>query len=203
MSTPATTAPPSTLGGFVLPQDPPVTVLVDGEELLLGGDTHWWLERLACADWWGIVAAMQPADVLERRLADAEDSFDATDAAQLAADVVRGVTAYEWAWACRLAAVCGANWARISGWAMEHGIADLLAHPPRVALVAAYRALLAAVADERGLNRLDRDLGRREGIPGPLAHGPNAVPLWKPQDEADDFMAAAAQFAALSGQEVT
>lgn len=149
-----------------IPQDPPVALEVDGENVVCRIEAaDWWMRRLAHADWYGLATGAAP--ILQKRLLDSGDSFDLDDAARLAIAITELVTGMGWPRAVRLAATVGSNWPAFEAWAVTnaHGL-DLLAAAPRRTLAAAYAMLLGQCEKEAEADALNRRLDDPSGVPG-------------------------------------
>lgn len=179
-----------------LPEDPPITITVDGHPGLLGEPSaSWWLPLLGCANWVTIGLSARSL-FLEQRLADPGDDFDLPHLAELARVATLKATGMEWPRAVRLSATMGANWADFEAWAITHAHGlDPLTAPPRRTLAAALAMLRSGCEKERDLEKLHRQLDDPRGVPGITTHrdGKRVAP-WKPEAEAADFLATAAAF---------
>lgn len=171
----------------LLPHDPPVRFALDGQDLVISGDTGWWIETLSCCDWLTLVLEAG----LGERLDDHDDAFDLADAASLALLLSKAVTGYDWPIACRLAAVAALHWSQVELWAISRTGLDLLTAPPRRVLAAVYALLLEGCEKDSDRTRLESKLTSPTGIAG-ISMSADAGP-WTPADEAASFAAFAAE----------
>jgi hypothetical protein len=149
-----------------LPQDPPVTLSVDGESVVCAHTgALWWINRLKTADWLALAADTAPH--LVARLWDPEDEFDLDDAARLAIALTELVTGMPWPRAVRLAAQAAHDWPMFEAWAITHAQGlDLATAPPRRTLAAANAMLLGSCEKPADGERIMRQLDDPNGVPG-------------------------------------
>jgi hypothetical protein len=153
-------------GARALPQDPPVTITVDGEKVVCAHTASaWWIGRLKDANWLGL--ACDAAPHLVARMWDREDAFDLDDAARLAIALTEHVTGMGWPRAVRLAAQAAHDWPMFEAWAATHAQGlDLMTAPPRRTLAAVNAMLLASCEKQADAERMMRQLDDPSGIPG-------------------------------------
>jgi len=168
---------------------PPTSFELDHEVYELTGSWACLLEHLPLVSWQtGVLYALldpDDADALDDRLDDEDDPLILGDVQRVAERLVEQATGRKWWVAQKLYGALAVSWVDIDGALALRGV-DLtarLAEPARVCNLV--HAWLVQGADQQGRERFDAQLETP-----PPGIDLEASPLWTPEEEGSEFLAA-------------